>query len=74
MQVPSRLPGSLKGVADAKENCEKIQAVAEEMVGVDTGAFLEAACRFIVMKSLPVWMEEIRTEHFQAARPVFRAE
>jgi hypothetical protein len=64
----------LKGVADAKENCEKIQAVAEEMVGVDTDAVFEAACRFIVMTSLPGWMEEARTEHLQAARSVFRAE
>ena len=39
MQVPSRLPGEpLKGVADAKENCEKIEAAAEEMVGADTDA------------------------------------
>jgi hypothetical protein len=68
MQVPPRLPGeSLKGVADAKENCE-------EMVGVDTDAVFEAACRFIVMKSLPAWIEEARTEHLQAVRPVWRAE
>ena len=75
MQVPSRLPGeSLKGVADAKENCEKIEVAAEEMVGADTDAAFESACRLIVMKSLPVWMEEARTEHLQAARSVFRAE
>ena len=54
MQVPSRLPGELlKGVADAKENCEKIEVAAEEMVGADTDAAFESACRLIVMKSLP---------------------
>jgi hypothetical protein len=46
MQVPSKLPGeSLKGVADAKENCEKIEAAAEEMVGADTDAAFEYACK-----------------------------
>jgi hypothetical protein len=45
MRVPSRLPGeSLKGVADAKGNCEKIEVAAEEMVGADTDAAFESAC------------------------------
>jgi len=71
MQVPSRLPGeSLKSVADAKENCKRIQAAAEEMVGADTDAAFESACRLIVTKSLPGWIEEARTEHLQAVRPV----
>jgi hypothetical protein len=71
MQVPSRLPGeSLKSVADAKENCKRIQAVPEEMVGADTDAAFESACRLIVTKSLPGWIEEARTEHLQAVRPV----
>jgi hypothetical protein len=76
MQVPSRLPGeSLNGVADAKENCTKIEAVvAEEMVGADTDAAFESVCRLIVMKSLPAWIEEARTEHLQAVRAVWRAE
>ena len=75
MQVRSRLPGeSLEGVADAKENCEKIEAAAEEMVGADTDAAFESACGLIVMKSLPGWIEEARTEHLQAVRPVWRAE
>jgi hypothetical protein len=72
MQAPAILPGeSLKGVADAKENCEKIEAVAEEMVGADTDAAFEYACRLIVTKSLPAWIEEARTEHLQAVRPVW---
>jgi hypothetical protein len=66
------LPGqSLKGVANAKENCEKVQAAAEEMVGADTDAVFESACRFIVMKSLPGWMEEICTKHLQGSSTCF---
>jgi hypothetical protein len=51
-----------------KENCEKNQAVAEEMVRVNVDAVFESACRFIVMKSLPGWMDEICTEHLLSAR------
>ena len=47
---------SLKALGQAKENCEKNQAVAEEMVRVNVDAVFESACRFIVMKSLPGWM------------------
>ena len=75
MQVPSRPPGeSLEGVAEAKENCEKIESAAEEMVGAHTDAAFECACRLIVTKSLPGWIEEARTEHLQAVRPVWRPE
>jgi hypothetical protein len=56
---------SLKGVAQTKENYEKAQA-AEEMVRANIDAVFEFACRFIVMKSLPGWMDEICTEHLQA--------
>ena len=65
---------SLKAVGQAKENSEKNQAVAEEMVRVDVDADFESACRFIVMKSLPGWMDEICTEHLEAVRPTVRAE
>jgi hypothetical protein len=64
---------SLKAVGQAKENSEKNQAVAEEMV-VNVDAVFESACRFIVMKSLPGWMDEICTEHLEAVRPTVRAE
>jgi hypothetical protein len=75
MQAASRPPGeSLKGVADAKENCEKIEAAAEEMVGADADAAFEYAWRLIVTKSLPGRIEEARTEHLQAVRPVWRPE
>ena len=65
---------TLKAVGQAKENSEKNQAVAEEMVRVNVDAVFESACRFIVMKSLPGWMDEICTEHLEAVRPAVRAE
>jgi hypothetical protein len=65
---------SLKAVGQAKENSEKNQAFAEEMVRVNVDAVFESACRFIVMKSLPGWMDEICTEHLEAVRPTVRAE
>jgi hypothetical protein len=33
-------------------------------------AVFEYACRFIVMKSLPGWIDEICTEHLQSVQPV----
>jgi hypothetical protein len=65
---------SLKAVGQAKENCEKNQAVAEKMVRDNVDAVFESACRFIVMKSLPGCMDEICTEHLEAVRPTVRAE
>jgi hypothetical protein len=65
---------SLKAIGQAKENCEKNQAVAEEMVRVNVDAVFESACRFIVMKSLPEWMDEICTEHLETVRPTVRAQ
>jgi hypothetical protein len=66
--------GSLKAVGQAKENSEKNQAVAEEMVRANIDVVFESACRFIVMKSLPEWMDEICTEHLEAVPPTVRAE
>jgi hypothetical protein len=66
--------GSLKAVGQAKENSEKNQAVAEEMVRANIDVVFESACRFIVMKSLPEWMDEICTEHLEAVPPTIRAE
>jgi hypothetical protein len=51
----------------AKENCEKNQAVAEEMVCDNVDAVFESACRFIVMKSLPGRMDEICTARNEGA-------
>jgi hypothetical protein len=65
---------SLKAVGQARENCEKNQAVAEAMVRANVDAVFESACRFIVMKSLPGWMDEICTAHLEAVPPTVRAE
>jgi hypothetical protein len=44
------------------------------MVRDNVDAVFESACRFIFMKSLPGWMDEICTEHLEAVRPTVRAE
>jgi hypothetical protein len=64
----------VKAVGQAKENCEKNHAVAQDLVRVNVDAVFESACRFIVTKSLPGWMDEICTEHLEAVRPTVRAE
>jgi hypothetical protein len=71
MQIVSILQdASLEGVAQAEENFENIQtAEAEELARANTDAVFEFACRFIVGKSLPGWMEEIYAEHLHSVRP-----
>jgi hypothetical protein len=46
----------------AKGNCEKIRAAAQEMESANADAVFESACRYIVRKSLPGWMDEIYAE------------
>ena len=66
MQVLSILQdASFEGTAQAKKTAEE-----EEVGRVNTDAAFEFACRFIVMKSLPGWMDEICTEHLQSVQPV----
>jgi hypothetical protein len=66
MQVLSILQdASFEGAAQAKKTAEE-----EEVGRVNTDAVLEFACRFIVMKSLPGWIDEICTEHLQSVQPV----
>jgi len=65
MQVLSILQdASFEGAAQAKKTAE------EEEVGRVNTAVFEFACRFIVMKSLPGWIDEICTEHLQSVQPV----
>ena len=55
MQVLSILQdGPFEGAAQAKKTAEE-----EEVGRVNTDAVFEFACRFIVMKSLPGWIDEI---------------
>jgi hypothetical protein len=58
----SLLDESLNGVARANEICEGIRAVEEERAQADNDAAFELACRIIVMKSLPAWIDEVCTE------------
>jgi hypothetical protein len=74
MRAPSiQRDESLDGVAQAKENYEKIRTAEAEMARADTDAVFEFACGLIVMKSLPGWMDESCTEHLQRQRDLFRA-
>jgi len=44
----------------------RIAAKEKEVARANTDAILEFACRFIVMRSLPGWFEEIYAEHLQS--------
>jgi hypothetical protein len=70
MQVLSILQdASLEGAAQAKKNYgNALTAEEEEVARANTDAVFEFACRFIVMKSLPGWIEEIWTEHLQSVQ------
>jgi hypothetical protein len=46
----------------ANEICEEIRAIEEERARADNDAAFELACRIIVMKSLPAWIDEICAE------------
>ena len=60
MQMPSTLlDESLNGVAPANEICEETRAIEEERARANNDAAFELACRIIVMKSLPAWIDEI---------------
>ena len=66
MQVLSILQdASFEGTAQAKKTAEE-----EEVGRVILDAAFEFACRFIVKKSLPGWIDEICTEHLQSVQPV----
>jgi hypothetical protein len=73
MQVLSILQdASLEGAAQAKKNYgNTLTAEEEEVARANTDAVFEFACRYIVMKSLPGWIEEIWTEHLQSVHPVY---
>jgi hypothetical protein len=72
MQVLSILQdASFESAAKVKKNYgNTLTAGEEEVARVNTDAVFEFACRFIGMKSLPGWVEEICTEHLQSVQPV----
>jgi hypothetical protein len=43
----------------------------EEEARADFDAVFEFACRLIIIKSLPGWIEELCTEHLQSAQRIF---
>jgi hypothetical protein len=64
MRIPSTLQDEpLNAAAQAKEACEEIRAIEEQREQANNDAVFELACRVIVMKSLPAWIDEICAEH-----------
>ena len=57
---------SLEAPAQAEKSPGDAQT-AEEEARANNDAVFEFACRFIVTRSLPGWIEEICTEHLQSA-------
>ena len=61
----------MERAAPVKKNYgNALTAEEKEVARANTDAVFEFACRFIVMKSLPGWIEEIYTEHLQSVQPV----
>jgi hypothetical protein len=55
----------------AQKNCGSSLTATEEAVALaNTDAVFEFACRFVVMRSLPGWIEEIYAEHLQSGHAV----
>jgi hypothetical protein len=63
---------SLEAPAQAERNLGKTRT-AEEEARANFDAVFELACRFILIKALPGWIEEICTEHLQSAQPFSQA-
>ena len=49
-----------------KNYANKLIATEEEVALANTDAVFEFACRFVVMRSLPGWSEEIYAKHLQS--------
>jgi len=55
----------------AQKSCgSSLTATEEEVALANTDAVFEYACRFVVMRSLPGWIEEIYAEHMQSGHAV----
>jgi hypothetical protein len=57
-------------VLQAQKNCGGLTATEEEVALANTDAVFEFACRFIVTRWLPGWIEEIYAEHLQSGHAV----
>jgi hypothetical protein len=53
-----------------KDYGSTLTAKEEDVARANTDAVFEFACRFIVMRSLPGWIEEIYAEHQQSIHSV----
>src|SRR5690242_9186499 len=63
---------SLEAFAQAERNLGDTRTAEEEEVAcANIDAVFEFAGRFILIKALPGWIEEIYAEHLQSAQPVF---
>ena len=60
-------PATTRGHSGEQRIMEAIQTTEEEVARANIDAVFEFACRFIVMKSLPAWVDEICTEHLRSA-------
>jgi hypothetical protein len=49
-----------------------LTAKEKEVARANTDAVFEFACRFVVMRSLPGWIDEIYAEHLQSTHAVSR--
>jgi len=72
MQALSIPQDSVEAPAQAERSLGDTRK-AEQEARANFDAVFEFACRFIVIRSLPGWIEEICTERLQSAQPIFRA-
>jgi hypothetical protein len=64
MAVASTLSGQPRGSpVRPKDDLGSISAAIERRTRANVDAVFELACRLVVLKSSPEWMEEICTEH-----------
>jgi hypothetical protein len=63
---------SLEVSAPGGEALGDIRTAEDEDVSrANIDAVFEFACRFIVVNSLPGWIDDICTEHLQSVQPIF---
>jgi hypothetical protein len=61
---------AMQALQALKNYANKLMVTEEEMALANADAVFEFACRFILMRSLPGWSEEIYAEHLQSAHPL----
>jgi hypothetical protein len=61
---------AMQALQALKNYANKLMVTEEEMALANADAVFEFACRFVLMRSLPGWSEEIYAEHLQSAHPL----